>query len=110
MLALSIISLAACDGVQGEQQALAIAQSLMPSDPIVAEVYQRSCRNCHTVMATGAPLAGDKDKWADLIAESGKSGLVENVINGKGGMPPLGLCMECDLNDFSKLIEFMAQQ
>lgn len=107
---LFIIFLAACDGGQSHQQALAAAQSLTPTDPIVAEIYQRSCRNCHTVAATGAPLTGDKSKWADLIAESGKAGLVENVINGKGGMPPFGLCMECGIDDFSMLIEFMAQQ
>lgn len=110
MFVLFLVLLAACDGGQSQQQALAVAQSLTPTDPVVAEIYQRSCRNCHSVIATGAPLTGDKDKWNDLIDQFGKAGLVEHVINGKGGMPPFGLCMECGIDDFSKLIDFMAQK
>ena len=60
--------------------------------------------------STGAPLTGDTGSWAELIEESGYDGLVNNVINGKGGMPPFGLCMECGPDDFNQLIQFMAQQ
>lgn len=102
--------LAACDSGPSQQEIVATAQSLVPKDPAVAEIYQRTCRNCHTVEATGAPLTGDQSRWADLISDSSKAQLVENVINGKGGMPPFGLCMECGMDEFSALIDFMSQQ
>jgi cytochrome c5 len=34
--------------------------------------------------------------------------LLDNVVNGYGGMPPLGLCMDCDADQFEALIVFMA--
>jgi cytochrome c5 len=40
--------------------------------------------------------------------DKGMNVLVDNVINGYGGMPPLGLCMECDADQFEALIRFMA--
>lgn len=110
LLVLSILGLAACDSGPSLEQKIVTANNLVPTDPVIAEIYQRSCRNCHTVAATGAPLVGDKSAWQDLISESGKPALLENVINGKGGMPPFGLCMECSMDDFSALIDFMAQQ
>jgi cytochrome c5 len=30
------------------------------------------------------------------------------VINGFGGMPPLGMCMDCSAEEFEALIVFMA--
>jgi cytochrome c5 len=109
-LILTVLLLAACDSGFSPEQKIKTARSLMPVDPVVAEIYQRTCRNCHTVEATGAPLTGDKSAWADLIGQSSKAQLVENVINGKGGMPPFGLCMECGIDEISALIDFMAQQ
>ena len=35
--------------------------------------------------------------------------LLDNVINGYGGMPPFGLCMDCDAAQFEALIRFMAE-
>ena len=110
LVALIMVLLAACDSGPSQEQKISMAQSLVPNDPVVAEIYQRTCRNCHTVEATGAPLVGDKSTWSDLIAQSSKAQLVENVINGKGGMPPFGLCMECGMTEFSALVDFMAQQ
>jgi cytochrome c5 len=34
--------------------------------------------------------------------------LVNSVVNGFGGMPPFGLCMDCDERQFEALIQFMA--
>jgi cytochrome c5 len=39
----------------------------------------------------------------------GMDSLVDNVVNGFGGMPPFGLCMDCDALQFEALIQFMAQ-
>ncbi|GMG87347.1 c-type cytochrome [Biformimicrobium ophioploci] len=86
----------------------ATSQVLQPADPALAEIYSRSCRSCHTVAATGAPLTGDVAGWSPRL-EKGMDTLVNNVVNGSGGMPPFGMCMDCDLDQFEALIEFMAR-
>lgn len=83
------------------------SRELKPRDPEIAEIYNRSCRSCHTVAATGAPLTGDSAAWAPLI-EKGEDILLENVVSGFRGMPPFGLCMDCDADQFDALIAFMA--
>ncbi|WP_439135695.1 c-type cytochrome [Pseudomaricurvus sp.] len=98
----------------GDQQdashsAAAQPQSLIPDDPQLAEIYQTSCRACHIVPGTGAPLTGDINAWKPR-ATKGMGTLLDNVINGFGGMPPLGLCMDCSAEEFEALIRFMASQ
>jgi cytochrome c5 len=84
-----------------------VSRSLQPADPELAAVYQRSCASCHTVAATGSPLTGDTQAWQPRTAK-GMDTLVDNVVNGYGGMPPFGLCMDCDAAQFEALIQFMA--
>ncbi|MEE4144934.1 MAG: c-type cytochrome [Halieaceae bacterium] len=85
----------------------AASRALQPGGAALAAVYQRSCASCHTVAATGAPLTGDAATWAPRLAK-GMDVLVDNVVNGFGGMPPFGLCMDCDAAQFEALILFMA--
>ena len=85
----------------------ATSRALQPQDAALAAVYQRSCASCHTVAATGAPLTGDSQAWSPRMAK-GMDTLVDNVVNGFGGMPPFGLCMDCDVEQFEALIQFMA--
>lgn len=85
----------------------AASRQFSPQDPEIAAIYARSCRSCHTVAATGAPLTGDKQAWEPRM-DKGMSVLVDSVINGFGGMPPFGLCMDCDVQQFEALIQFMA--
>jgi len=85
----------------------AASRALQPQDAALAAVYQRSCASCHTVAATGAPLTGDGQAWSPRM-EKGMDTLVDNVVNGFGGMPPFGLCMDCDVGQFEALIQFMA--
>ena len=85
----------------------ASARALRPARPELAEVYDRSCRSCHTIAGTGAPLTGDTQAWATRL-EVGMDTMVQSVVNGSGGMPPLGLCMDCDRDQFEALIRFMA--
>jgi cytochrome c5 len=108
-LAASLLAmLAACgEGPQGAPPAEAVSRSLQPVDPELAQVYQRSCASCHTVAATGAPLTGDVAAWTPRL-DKGMDTLVDNVVNGFGGMPPFGLCMDCDAAQFESLISFMA--
>ncbi|MFT6366488.1 MAG: cytochrome c5 [Halioglobus sp.] len=84
------------------------SRELRPAEPQIAKIYDRSCRNCHTIAATGAPLTGDSAQWS-LRLEKGMSTLVNNVVGGIGGMPPLGMCMDCNLEEFEALVVFMAQ-
>lgn len=104
--------LVACNGDAGGGTTAANAESasltLTPPDKALAEVYGRSCRSCHTVAATGAPLTGDTVAWKPRL-EKGMPTLVDNVVNGFGGMPPFGMCMDCDADQFEALIRFMAQ-
>ena len=79
----------------------------VPGDAAIAAIYQRSCRSCHTIAGTGAPLTGDTSAWAPRM-EKGMGMMLDSVINGSGGMPPLGLCMDCSAEQFEALIRFMA--
>ena len=91
----------------GEEFSETTSQTLSPSEPALAAIYDRSCRNCHTVAATGAPLTGDVATWEPRM-ELGLDVMLESVVSGSGGMPPFGLCMDCDADQFEQLIEFMA--
>jgi len=84
------------------------SRTLTPADDALAKIYNRSCRNCHTIAATGSPLTGDATAWAPRMAK-GMDTLVDNVVNGFGGMPPFGMCMDCDAQQFEQLIRFMAE-
>jgi len=95
------------DGPYAPPAAQAQSRALQPADPTLAAIYQRSCASCHTVAATGAPLTGDSPVWGQRMAK-GMDTLVDNVVNGFGGMPPFGLCMDCDAAQFEALIAFMA--
>ena len=101
--------LSACGG-SGERDIAALeraSRALVPSDAGLAEIYNRSCRSCHTIAATGAPLTGDTEAWRERIGK-GLDVMLESVISGSGGMPPFGMCMECDAVQFEDLILFMA--
>jgi len=84
------------------------SRKLTPNNAALKDTYNRSCRNCHTIAATGAPLTGDVAGWAPRMSK-GMDDLVNNVVNGFGGMPPFGMCMDCDVDQFEALIHFMAE-
>lgn len=98
----------AATGSGGGAPLLEVAsRALVPANAEIAAIYNRSCRSCHTVAATGAPLTGDVAGWAPRM-EKGMDALVTSVVEGFGGMPPFGLCMDCDVEEFEALISFMA--
>jgi len=72
-----------------------------------ATLYQHSCKTCHEDAATGAPLTHNTAAWTPRLAK-GEDALLESIVNGFNGMPPLGQCIECDGNDFMALTRFMA--
>ena len=107
-----VFALAGCSSdAEGPGSARALetrSRELQPADRELANIYNRSCRSCHTIAATGAPLTGDVKAWATRM-EKGADVLLENVVAGFGGMPPMGLCMDCDADEFDALILFMAR-
>lgn len=110
LLVLSLVSIGALSACGPSQQSdfdQALSATLQPSDQHLAEIYNRSCKNCHTIAGTGAPLTGDANTWQSRM-DKGMDTLLDNVINGFGGMPPFGMCMDCEPEQFEALIEFMA--
>lgn len=97
-----------CGGSELDKAAVAErAQSLTPADSALASVYDRSCKVCHAIAGNGAPLTGDAAGWEPRM-DQGMDQLVEHVITGFGSMPPFGMCMDCDTEQFEALIRFMA--
>lgn len=103
--------LTACDSSQllSQQEAFdpTLSSQLQPQDSHLSAIYNRSCKSCHTIATTGAPLTGDSQSWQDRM-DKGMDQLLDNVINGFGGMPPFGMCMDCEPEQFEALIAFMA--
>lgn len=108
-LAVTTALLVGCAGESNEISAASEVRSreLRPADAQLAAIYDRSCRSCHTIAATGSPLTGDTLAWSPRL-EKGMPTLLDNVVNGFGGMPPFGMCMDCSAQEFEALITFMA--
>lgn len=69
--------------------------------------FSKSCNVCHASGAAGAPKVGAPE-WADRQAAAGGiDGLVASVVNGKGAMPPKGLCYDCSNDEYKAMIEHM---
>ncbi|MGB0943702.1 MAG: c-type cytochrome [Marinomonas sp.] len=97
-----------CEQVQDDAMRLEQAKSLTPSNKDLNGIYQRSCVACHANPDTQAPLTGDLVAWQPRI-DKGMETLLTHVVNGFGGMPPFGMCMDCSEEEFEQLIQFMAQ-
>ena len=55
------------------------------------QVYHKTCHACHDNGIAGAPKLGDKQAWADHLAEEGGvEHLYQRAIEGEGAMPPKG--------------------
>lgn len=85
----------------------AYAANSTPDNPELAAIYQRSCQACHAGSTPDAPMTGDAEAWQER-QRKGMDTLITSVVSGMGGMPPYGLCMDCDTGEFRSLIAFMA--
>ncbi|EJL28715.1 cytochrome c5 [Caulobacter sp. AP07] len=85
------------------EQALALA----PADPHLATLYGESCKACHAIPGTGAPLVHDRKAW-DPRWKQGEAVLLDHSIQGFQAMPAGGQCVACNPDDFKALIRFMA--
>jgi cytochrome c5 len=83
--------------------------ALKPADPAVASLYDHSCKACHAVADSGAPLVHDRDAW-DARWQKGLPALIEHTITGFQAMPAGGQCSACTREDYEKLIRFMADK
>ena len=70
------------------------------------EVYDTACTTCHAIALAGAPKFGDRLSWGERANED-LDHLVETVTNGLGGMPPMGMCMDCSQEELSDAVQYM---
>jgi len=106
-----VLALSGCDSSSSEISSTSPVKDLSqlsPSDPMLKSIYERSCKTCHGLGTPAIPQTGDIEAWEPRMAQ-GMDTLLDHVINGYGGMPPLGMCMDCDADQFESLIEFMAK-
>ncbi len=97
------------------KKVLAFATAALLSTGVFADegedVFNKACVTCHSpavAPAMGAPAAHDADAWAPRIAD-GLDAAVASAKAGKGGMPPMGLCMDCTDDQLKAAIEFMSK-
>ena len=107
LILLPLLAMTACGAPQPkvtpEQSA-----ALIPADGHIAALYATSCRNCHTVAASGAPLAGDSAAWAPRVKQ-GADVLLTHTVQGFRAMPAGGQCAACTAADYQALIAFMSK-
>ena len=73
------------------------------------EVYESACKACHETGVANAPKVGDKPRWVPLVKE-GLAELTDDVIKGKGAMPPKGGRPELTRGDIGRAIVYMANR
>ena len=75
-----------------------------------AEIYGTKCTICHTSGAGGAPIVDTNDAsataWAPRI-NKGIGTLFANSIGGINGMPPKGLCNDCNDDEIKATVCYM---
>ncbi|MCA8902649.1 MAG: cytochrome c5 family protein [Hyphomonas sp.] len=89
---------------------VALAETLVPDDPALAAIYDRSCRTCHALDGLGAPMTGHSEAWDVRRVARTDDGLLASVKQGRGTMPALGYCADCSDADFAALIAFMSTE
>ncbi len=69
-------------------------------------LFVNNCVQCHAHPETGAPFIGSTEDWQDIVAR-GEDAMLINVVQGIGGMPPLGYCSACSEEDLRVLIRLV---
>ncbi|UTJ06019.1 c-type cytochrome [Arcobacter roscoffensis] len=76
------------------------------ADPKAKQAYETSCAACHGNKVIGAPVVGDKEAWASVLAK-GKEAVYNNSIKGINAMPPKGGAMHLSDEEFKKVVDYM---
>ncbi|WP_211830197.1 c-type cytochrome [Kistimonas asteriae] len=92
---------------------LLIAAGLMSQAAVAGQtpesVYQKACKICHDTGVAAAPRKGNAADWEARLQLPMET-LVNSVVQGKGAMPPKGMCMDCTAEDYEAVIRYMSGQ
>ncbi|PPE72319.1 hypothetical protein C3942_18565 [Solimonas fluminis] len=102
-----LLLLAACGKTEAPSAPAPAASVPATASAELQALYDRSCKACHAVPGTGAPLSGNAQAWAPRVAQ-GIDTLLDHTIGGYNAMPPMGACMDCTEEQFEELIELMS--
>ncbi len=95
---------------------IASAFALMLTGPVVLAdgkaTYDSSCSACHAQGVAGAPKFGDKEAWAERIAQ-GADTMYKHAIEGfqgkAGVMPPKGGFTNLSDDDVKAAVDYMVE-
>lgn len=86
---------------------LATLSFQVSANEVGKSIYDKYCHICHNTGVANSPKLGDKEAWAPRIAK-GEEELLKVVITGTTtGLPPKGMCMECDDEMLLETIRYM---
>jgi cytochrome c5 len=106
VLVLMVLCVSACsESPPGTSTGLSTDAEQIASSRAMAQ-WARSCALCHVNGEGGAPIVGDKQAWRSRL-DQGEHILLTHTIEGYRNMPPLGYCMDCEEDDFRRIIRFM---
>ena len=74
----------------------------------VLKSYQDNCMPCHGAEGMGAPVTGDKDAWAEVVAK-GMETVYKNGLEGINGMPAKGGASVSDY-ELKLLVDYMIKE
>lgn len=109
---------AAAEAPKAEAEAPAAAETATAAapaaDPALGKsIFGKTCALCHASGVAGAPIPGNKDNWADRIAQ-GKDTMYKHAIEGftgdKGMMPARGGNPKLTDDEVKAAVDYMADK
>ena len=94
--------------VEGDPCAAEVAAAANSGPMSAEDVYKQYCAACHDSGAAGAPKYQNAGDWGMRLA-AGIDTVYANAINGKGGMPARGLCMNCSDDEIRQTVDLMVE-
>jgi cytochrome c5 len=89
--------------------AVPLAAAGSEQTPLTAEqLFARTCRACHQTGHMGAPRLGDRAAWQPLVRQ-GQAAITAQGWVGLRRMPPRGGDDEATLEEFARVVAYMAR-